>query len=362
MATTRVMPLYQQIASRIENQIESGAFNVGDRIYSIREICDQFDVADVTAKKALTVLRSRGVIRTVTGSGAYVAERDEKPQAEQTATKSVAMLKVGAHPAAIFVWEIDLLQQELTRLGYPMIYSVVNHDDDVPRAVDQVIAAGAGCLIVFPPHRDDFEQSNYRSLLRRLDIPVLILETRTEHGGYVTANTERATYELADYLYDLGHRRICLATSFGRKVKGFEHALQRWGDSTVKHWILEECGKTDQDSHEMAQQILDLSPRPTGVIASDDHAAAILITHFQAAGVSVPEDISVVTYGDHPQLANLSPVPVTVMRHPYLETAQEGAQWAQRQLEGRAGRRLLRREITGTLITRDSSGPPRKKK
>ena len=59
MPTSKLLPLYAQIAGRIAEQIDSGEFRPGQRIYSIREICEQFDVADVTAKTAITHLRKQ---------------------------------------------------------------------------------------------------------------------------------------------------------------------------------------------------------------------------------------------------------------------------------------------------------------
>ena len=358
MRGSKVIPLYEQVARRIEQQIESGRFGPGDKIYSIREICQEFDIADVTAKKALRRLGERGVIRTVTGSGAFVSDipdADAKPPQQKPV---IAFLKTGLHAAPIFAHEIDLIQHELSSLGYPTLYAVAAEDSDVERLLAQVAGAGAQCLIVFPRHLGKFDERPYLNAMRRLNVPVLIVESRSEKESYVTQDTERATTELAEYLYDIGHRRICLATVFARKVEGFNSALARWKDPQVQHWILGEKGKSDADSHDQAQQILQLEPRPTAVIAADDHAAAILVGHFIAAGLRVPEDISVVSFGDHPQLARLSPVPITVIRHPAREIAQEVAGWVQSRLEGQMQRRRWKRELTGTLIVRDSSGPP----
>ncbi len=358
MPASKLMPLYAQVARRIEEQIETGDFRPGQRIYSIREICEHFAVADVTAKKALTQLRRRGLIRTVNGSGAFVTDEGERQPVVEVERRTVGFIKIGLHPAIVFSYEIDLLQQELARLDHAMVYAVAPTERNLDAALQQMERSQPGCLLIFPPHRADFNMSECMTQLKSSGLPVLLIESRQPKGDYITTDTERATVELADYLYELGHRRICLATGFGRKVAGFERALQRWRDPAVRHWILSEPGKTDTDTHVLAEQILALKPRPTAVIANDDHAGAVLVSHFLQRGLGVPDDISVVTYGDHPQYAALAPVPMTVMRHPFLELAQEAAQWAHRQMLPAGRARAVRREITGTLIIRDSSGPP----
>lgn len=358
MPPTKLMPLYAQVASRIGEQIESGDFRPGERIYSIREICENFDVADVTAKKALSQLRHRGLIRTVNGSGAFVTDEVERRRILEVEQRCVAFIKIGIHPAPVFAYEIDLLQQELAKLDHAMVYAVAATEKDFDNALQQVGKSRPASLIVFPPHRTDFDMADCLARARSCGVPLLILESRLPKGDYITTDTERATVELSNYLYDLGHRRICLATTFPRKVAGFESAMERWRDPSVRHWIIGEQGKSDSDSRQLADQILAIKPRPTAVIAADDHAAAIMVGHFVQRGVPVPERISVVTYGDHPQYAPLSPVPVTVMRHPFLEVAQEAAQWVGRQTQPAMRPQAVRREITGTLIVRDSSGPP----
>jgi DNA-binding LacI/PurR family transcriptional regulator len=359
MAASKLLPLYAQIAGCIAEQIEASDFEPGQRIYSIREICKSFNVGDVTAKKAIQQLRQRGLIHTINGSGAYVTDRSaDGPAATVPDKRTVGFIKIGMHPAPVFAYGIDLLQQELGKLGHAMIYAVVQSEQQLASAMQQVKQSHPGCVLLFPPHRADFDLPGCLAQLREINVPSLLVESRQPKSDYITTDTERATLELCNYLYELGHRRICLATQFGRKVTGFQNAMRYWNDPSVKHWIIGEPGKTDSDSRQLADHVLSLQPRPTAVIAADDHAAAVMVSHFLQCGVSVPEQISVVTYGDHPQSADLSPVPMTVMRHPFLEIAQEAARWAHQQIAPRGRVRTVRREITGTLIIRDSSGPP----
>ena len=360
MTTSRnkLLPLYEQVARLIHQEIETGRFAPGDKIASIREICERFKVGDVTAKRAIRTLRQRGIIRTVAGSGAYVTDRGAQQAPPAQKQQVVGFLKVRLHTSPIFSYEMDLIQQELRLLGHAMIYSVAETDEAVPEVLGQMIEAGAGCLLLFPSHAYPYEEAPYLRQVRAAAAPLLILESRGKKDSYVSADIERATAELAGYLYGIGHRRICLATRFGRKVAGFRSALGQWNDPSVRHWIVEEHDETTEGFHKLAQQVLDLAPRPTAVITKDDHATAVMVTHFLRAGVRVPEDLSVAGYDDHPIQSKLCPIPMTGMRHPCREIAQEVAQWAHGRLTNRAPKgRRLRREITGTLIVRDSTAP-----
>lgn len=356
MAKAKLMPLYEQVARLIEHEIDSGRFQTGEKIYSIREVCEQFSVSDVTAKKALAQLSQRGLVHSVTGSGVYVSDRQSTP-APEPARKVVGLLKVGLHPSPIFQYEIDLIQQELQQSGHPMVYTAVDVHGDVESAVKHQLEVNAGCLVVFPQHSNIGASEMLRPLLKSTDLPVLILESRSEQDSYITVDTERGTTELADYLYDLGHRHICLASAFSRKIKGFKRAIERWNDPEVEQCVVENGFTSQVETREVVKRIVAMKPRPTALMANNDRAAIAMIEHLIDAGLRVPEDISVATFDDHPSYADQSPVPLTVMRHPCREIAQETAKWVAQQLGPDKPRRQRkwRRELTGSLIVRDST-------
>ena len=357
----KLMPKYEQVALLVEQQIDEGRFGPGDRIYSIRQICEEFGVGDVTAKTALRRLSDRGLVRTVAGSGAFVTDPEADPPptpaptAKATDSRTVGFIKTGLGASATYALGIDLMQQELQRAGFSVLTAVVEEDDAAAAddAIGRLRGRGVGPLIVFPSHKRGGGCVGKR-LCESWDGPCLILESRPESGDYVTADLARATEFLVYHLYDLGHRRLCLATNFERKVQGFERAVARL--EGVRPSVIGESGKSDAASHSLAEQVLAQRPRPTGVIVADDHAAAVCIAHFRQAGLHVPRDISVAAYNDHPTESRAAAVPVTMAAHPVREVAQEVARWVERQVLGTADG-PFRREITGPLIVRDSTGP-----
>lgn len=353
--TSRVLPKYQQVAFWVTRQVEDGNYRPGEKIPAIRELCEQFSVGDVTIKAALRYLSERGVVRTVVGSGAYVCE----PSVPNITTniKTVGLLKIGLRFASTYSFGIDLVQQHLQKQDFSTLYNVVD-TDDVRQAEDALRRfrdQRVGKLIVFPSHRETFEESPSYPLFKAWDGKLLILESPAKTYDYVSTDIERSTYDITHYLYELGHRRICLATNFYRKVQGFRKALRQLDAPDLKHWIVGESGKTDQASHDLGDSILALNPRPTAVIAADDHAGAVLVRHIQHAGLRVPEDISVASFDDDPRESARSPVALTTIRHPGVEVAQEVARWAQQPADST---RPYRRDIRGSLIVRDSTSAP----
>ncbi|MFI0425104.1 GntR family transcriptional regulator [Spongiactinospora sp. 9N601] len=64
----------RQIADSLRSDITSGRLPPGGRLPTVRDLADRFGVSRNTAAKAISVLKSEGLITARSGSGAYVRE------------------------------------------------------------------------------------------------------------------------------------------------------------------------------------------------------------------------------------------------------------------------------------------------
>ena len=67
------VPLYQQIFVILRNKIYSGELSAGERVESEQELCSQFGVSRITARRALGKLAESGLVQRRRGSGTRVA-------------------------------------------------------------------------------------------------------------------------------------------------------------------------------------------------------------------------------------------------------------------------------------------------
>jgi len=70
--------LYRQVKEYIARQIQSGAWQPGDRVPSEQELVNRFSVSRMTVNRALRELSEQGRVVRVAGVGTFVAEH--KPQ------------------------------------------------------------------------------------------------------------------------------------------------------------------------------------------------------------------------------------------------------------------------------------------
>lgn len=64
--------MYLQIVETITDAIRRGNYKMGDRIYSINELSNEYFLARDTVQKAYNILHERGVITSVKGKGYYI--------------------------------------------------------------------------------------------------------------------------------------------------------------------------------------------------------------------------------------------------------------------------------------------------
>jgi GntR family transcriptional regulator len=69
------VPVYVQLSDILRARIESGELPPRRAVPSKRMLMQDYGVAGGTVDKAIGILRSEGLVRTVTGRGIFVTER-----------------------------------------------------------------------------------------------------------------------------------------------------------------------------------------------------------------------------------------------------------------------------------------------
>ena len=68
------MPIYVQIMNRVREAIAAGELRPGDRVPSVREMAQQFEVNPNTMQRALNELEREGLLESERTAGRFVTE------------------------------------------------------------------------------------------------------------------------------------------------------------------------------------------------------------------------------------------------------------------------------------------------
>lgn len=137
---------------------------------------------------------------------------------------------------------------------------------------------------------------------------------------------EAASYQLARILLDAGHQRLCICTlqplsetlessgsseTIRRRRLGIQRALDSCQDFSVEAQYLE-VGTSYEGSLSAARKILSQKNRPTGIFCMADVQTYGFYRAALEMGLSIPKDLSIVTFDNLPQSQVLHPRPTTV--------------------------------------------------
>ncbi len=145
----------------------------------------------------------------------------------------------------------------------------------------------------------------------------------------VTSNDREAVREATAYLVEQGHKLIGLIQgpegfrSATERRRGFEDALAAAGLKLPRS-LMAEGNYTFESGIAAANRLLDLSPRPTAIFASNDEMAAGVVHAARQRGISVPEALSVIGFDDTAIAAHIWP-PLTTVRWPIISMARSAA-------------------------------------
>ena len=179
----------------------------------------------------------------------------------------------------------------------------------------------------------------------------------TNHTMYIDNDNLLAGQEATEYLYSLGHRCIAylgvdssLVFSSDRKM-GYQQALLNHGLAVRPDY----CIEVPEISQERSDQLLNLlkqKDRPTAILVSDDILAVYLERVCMEAGLSIPEDLSILSFNNS-LLARLTSPQLTSID---INSCQLGIEAASQMINHIENHNLLATKIIVPhhLIERDS--------
>lgn len=201
-------------------------------------------------------------------------------------------------------------------------------------------------------------------LLQARAVPVVVLDRRVVGGSVdnVRGDSEQGAYLLVQHLLELGHTRIAVlsgpinVSTAADRVAGYSRAMRAAGFDADHDLIY--FGEFSLDSgYRLGQQILMLDPRPTAIFAANNLIAFGASRAIRAAGLRIPDDLSLVTIDDLPVSMLIDPF-LTAAAQPAYEIGRRATELLLDRLanEGPAAPQELVLPIE--LIIRRSSGPP----
>jgi DNA-binding LacI/PurR family transcriptional regulator len=190
---------------------------------------------------------------------------------------------------------------------------------------------------------------------------VTVGSPRLSGAPSVGADNRAAAALVGEHLYRLGHRRCAVVThqpapgrgphrpGFASRTDGFRDALLGHGGTAV---TVQQANRNDRAAGAAAgAALLATTPRPTAIFAVTDILALGVMDAAGAAGLRVPEELSVAGFDDIAEAATSTP-PLTTVAHRLYDQGAAAARIALRQI---AGQRARAPRLPAELVVRGST-------
>lgn len=326
------LPKYLQLKQEILSWLHSGEWKPHDLLPSENALASQFGMSRQTVRQTLSELEQEGYLYRQRGKGTYVAPPDY--------VKSGA---AGAAVGMVTTYISDYIFPHIVRGAEAVLRSrgmglyLTSTDNDKQREKDslQLMAErSVGGLIVEPtksaegnPNLEQYLAFRYRGVpvvminarYPELDCPCLIVDD--EAGGFAAA----------EHLIQLGHRRIAGLFKTDdlqgtRRMKGFLRALRQHGVPVMPDGIVTYASENKWSRPaELLADMLRREDRPTALVCYNDELAVALLETIRQAGLSVPDDLSLVGFDDS-TLAQAAEVKLTTLTHPKTAMGERAAE------------------------------------
>ena len=255
------------------------------------------------------------------------------------------------------------IDDRLAAADYVALIGNTDGDDERERVVfEQMRARHVDGFVLATAHL----RSPLLAEAARAEIPVVLMNRLVEDYSIpsVSVDNERGVRMAVSHLAELGHRRIAHIAgpqdlSTGRsRYQGFVSAMAACGLPVDPSLVVFAGRFSLAEGQRCCRELLELPERCTAVAAGNDMLALGCYAALDAAGLTCPQDLSVVGFNDMPLAGRLQP-PLTTISIPETDLGRLAAECLISLIED-PDQPAVHLLVPVSLVVRGSTAPPRR--
>jgi LacI family transcriptional regulator len=226
-----------------------------------------------------------------------------------------------------------LIEQRASAEGHTMLLATTNGLPTEEQARVQALIEHRVAAVIFLA----FSGSTEVLTMIPDDVCLLFVSSRARGGISITVDDNQGPKLAVEHLLSLGHRRIAyVSTTLGHEPQVDEARYAGYARTLREHGIdagalpalrLRDVKSSPEIVRTRLVELLSAAPRPSAVFASSDFGAIEVMEAADAAGLSIPENLSVVGFDDI-SVAALSRIALTTVAQPIAALADHAVRCA----------------------------------
>lgn len=312
---------------------------------------DEPDVSSATKTKIKHLAQQTG----------YVP--DSSAQGLRTKTTKLFGLVIPTATNPIYARIIFAIEERAQELGYDLLIAhTLNKPEKEDAALRRFLSRRVDGLFITPVYRFEAQARIYQEIATRKIPTVLLGPAAPFCKSFPAIEIEEtlASYNATKHLLQLGHKKIAYLTGppatpwAHERFEGYRRALRESGIE-VDDGMVFAAGNTIEDGIKATLQMLNEGCHPTAVQAVSDLVAIGCAETLLAQRFKIPEDISVVGFGNI-LLAEFYRVPLTTISQPKYRLGMSAVEAMMGILRGES---ITTRRLGAEFVERKSTAPPK---
>lgn len=253
---------------------------------------------------------------------------------------------------AFFADLVKYLEQEARKEGYSLILFNSNYDSDHEKECLDVVRRYRVDGLVAVPVDEDSDQ--WRALIKKLDIPVVVLTRRAAGMDSFYVAHDEAGAQVGEYLCEAGYEEyIFLGNTKDIKYKGFVDALRKKDPDFRKHLTVV-TSKDDEVVRKAMKDYFSQKRGKVGIFAYNDGRAVQMMGILQQMGIRIPQQAGIVGFDNIYLCEHLYPK-LSSVSQPNEEMATMAMRRLLYKIDHPEDKKIEDRPLKAELVKRDSS-------
>ena len=234
---------------------------------------------------------------------------------------------------------ISGMQHEASEAGYQLLISQTNEDEEQEAKNIRAFANGRVDGITMAISLGTKNMEHIKEVMDEMPVVIFDRTDPTLDTVQVEADDYQGAYIATKYLIDRGMKNIGhlagpkTMLNAKNRMNGYKQAL-RDANITARNNLVEHCDFDTDNVSEALKKLLKANPDLDGIFAVNDEIGVQAILDLKKSGFKVPQDISVIGFGDYPICRIVEPQLTTVSHHLY-KIGQRCIQYLLKEIKGK---------------------------
>lgn len=318
---------FEQVRDALLDDIKKGIYEGSLKLPSENELIERFGVARETARKAISDLVRKGLVRKRKGAGSFVTKLGQRKSG------LIGLLMPDASSARIFKDFVEGIRRLAKRNGYEVVVrdlvagSVAETKMRVRRIARELVVQRVEGVVFRPLIDERLAASNLEvvRIFKNAETPVVLMDSdvvappERSECDLVAIDNVSAGRRVAEHLLMRGYRKVAFminGTVLRHNVNWRNRLFGVAGEMALRN-VEDAVRPLDfkPDSLSGLRKLYKSDFRPDAIVCGNDETAVQLMESLLAIGKRIPEDIAVVGFDDA-DIARSCKIPLTTVRQP----------------------------------------------